>query len=137
MNEVLPRLVRCSCTAMQVQDFCPALAALVVPVENIFSLTVHYFNTFVPITQQASQGVVFVAWLLVYDSGVSGGPSLRIRYFLGAGRHLSFRYVWELLITPKKHSFGFILHLLSMFFSFKIVYMNVETLKLEAEEMLG
>jgi hypothetical protein len=31
--------------------------------------------------------------------------SLPIRYFLGAGRHLSYRYVWGLLITPKKHRF--------------------------------
>jgi hypothetical protein len=99
MNEVLPRLVRCSCHA-GTRDFCPALAALVGPVQNNFFLTIHYFNSFVPITQQAGQAVVFVAWLLVYDSG---GPSLRIRYFLGAGRHLS--YVWGLLIIHKKHRF--------------------------------
>jgi hypothetical protein len=33
------------------RDFCPALAALVGPVQNIFFLTVHYFNSFVPIAQ--------------------------------------------------------------------------------------
>jgi hypothetical protein len=40
------------------RDFCPALAALVGPVQNIFFLTVHYFNSFVPITQQAGQAAV-------------------------------------------------------------------------------
>ena len=38
--------------------FCPALAALVGPVQNIFSLTIHYFTSFVPIAQQAGQAVV-------------------------------------------------------------------------------
>jgi hypothetical protein len=42
------------------RDFCPAFAALVgsVPVQNIFFLTVHYFNAFVSIAQQAWQAVV-------------------------------------------------------------------------------
>jgi hypothetical protein len=57
MNEVLPRLVRCACHA-GTRDFFPALAARVGPVQNIFSLTVHYFNSFVPITQQAGHAVV-------------------------------------------------------------------------------
>jgi hypothetical protein len=39
-------------------DFCLALAAPVGPVQNIFFLTVHYFNSFVPIVQQAGQAVV-------------------------------------------------------------------------------
>ncbi len=34
------------------QEFCSALAALVSSVENICFLTVHYFNSFVPIAQQ-------------------------------------------------------------------------------------
>jgi hypothetical protein len=38
--------------------FCPALAALVGPVQNIFFLSVLYFNAFVPIAQQAGQSVV-------------------------------------------------------------------------------
>ncbi len=38
--------------------FCPALAALVGPVQNILLLTVHYFTSFVPIVQQAVQAVV-------------------------------------------------------------------------------
>jgi hypothetical protein len=40
------------------RDFCPALAALVGPVQNIFFPAVHYFNSFFPITQQAGQAVV-------------------------------------------------------------------------------
>jgi hypothetical protein len=38
--------------------FCLASAALAGPVQNIFSLAVHYFNLFVPIAQQAGQAVV-------------------------------------------------------------------------------
>jgi hypothetical protein len=38
--------------------FCPALAALIGPVQNIFYLTVSYFTLFVPIAQQAGQAVV-------------------------------------------------------------------------------
>jgi hypothetical protein len=37
------------------RDFWSALAARVGPVQNIFFLTVHYFNAFVPIAQQAGQ----------------------------------------------------------------------------------
>jgi hypothetical protein len=33
--------------------FCPALAALVGPEQNIFFHTIHYFFSFVPIAQQA------------------------------------------------------------------------------------
>jgi hypothetical protein len=40
------------------KDFCPALVALVGPVQNIFFLTVHYFNSFVPIVQKTGQAVV-------------------------------------------------------------------------------
>jgi hypothetical protein len=40
------------------RDFCPALAALVGPVQNIFFLTVHNFSSFVPIAQQAGKAVV-------------------------------------------------------------------------------
>jgi hypothetical protein len=57
MKGVLHWLV---CWALQegTKDFCPAVAALVSPVQNSFFLTVHYFNTFVPIAQQAGQAVV-------------------------------------------------------------------------------
>jgi hypothetical protein len=40
------------------EDFCPALAALVGPIKNIFNLTVHCFTSFFPIAQQAGQAVV-------------------------------------------------------------------------------
>ncbi len=40
------------------RDFCPALAALVGPVQNIFFPTLQYFISFVPIARQAEQAVV-------------------------------------------------------------------------------
>jgi hypothetical protein len=40
------------------RDFCSALAALVGLVQNIFFLTVHYFNAFDPIAQQSGQTAV-------------------------------------------------------------------------------
>ncbi len=48
---VLPWLVRCAHRAGK-RDFYPALAALVSPVENIFFLTLHYFNLCISTTQQ-------------------------------------------------------------------------------------
>jgi hypothetical protein len=38
--------------------FCSDLAVLVGPVQNIFFLTVHNFNFFVPIAQQTGQAAV-------------------------------------------------------------------------------
>ncbi len=49
-------LLSLSCNSTR--DFCSALAAVVGPVQNIFSSFVHYFNSFVPVTQQARQAVV-------------------------------------------------------------------------------
>ncbi len=40
------------------RDFCSALVALVGLVHNIFFFFVHYFNSFIPITQQAGQAAV-------------------------------------------------------------------------------
>ncbi len=51
MKEALPWLVRWACHD-GTRDFCPALAALVGPVQNIFFLTVHYFNSFVTILEK-------------------------------------------------------------------------------------
>ncbi len=48
---VLPWLVRCTSRADTV-DFCPALAALVSPVQNIILLTVLFFTLLVPEVQQ-------------------------------------------------------------------------------------
>jgi hypothetical protein len=39
-------------------DFCPALAALVSPVQNIIILTAHFFTLFVLIAQQPGQAGV-------------------------------------------------------------------------------
>jgi hypothetical protein len=57
MKGVLPCLVRWACRT-GTRDLCSALAALVGRVENIFFLTVHYFNCFVPIAQQARRTAV-------------------------------------------------------------------------------
>jgi hypothetical protein len=57
MKGALPWLVRWACR-VGTRDFCPALAALVRPVKSIFFLTVQYFNSLVPITEQAEQAVV-------------------------------------------------------------------------------
>ncbi len=40
------------------RNFCSALAALVGPVQNICFLIVHYFKSFVPVTQQAGQAAM-------------------------------------------------------------------------------
>jgi len=57
MKRVLPGLVPWARHA-GTRDFCPALAVLVRPVQNIFFLAVLYFNSFVSIAQQAGQAVV-------------------------------------------------------------------------------
>ena len=57
MKGGLPWLVLWACSA-GTKDFCSALAALVGTVQNIFFLTVDYFNYFFPIAQQAGQAAV-------------------------------------------------------------------------------
>ncbi len=57
MKGFLPWLARWACVA-GTRDLCPALAVLVGPVPNIFFITIHYFNSFVSIVQQAGQAVV-------------------------------------------------------------------------------
>ncbi len=55
------------------RDFCAALAALVGTVKNIFSLTLHYFHSFVPIAQQArGRQPCRVAYLLICVSDMHG-----------------------------------------------------------------
>ncbi len=56
-SAVLPWLDHWACPA-GTRGFCSALAAIVGPVQNTFFLTVHYFNSFVPIGQQAGQATV-------------------------------------------------------------------------------
>jgi hypothetical protein len=59
MKGVLPCLVRWACRA-GTRYFFPALAALVGPVQYIFSLAVYYFNSFVPIAQEDGQEALLV-----------------------------------------------------------------------------
>jgi hypothetical protein len=56
---VLPWLVRWACCA-GTRNFCPALAALVGPVQKLFFLTEYYLSYFIPITQQAWQAAVLL-----------------------------------------------------------------------------
>jgi hypothetical protein len=51
---VLPWLVRWALRG-GTRDFCPALAALVSPVQNITFLIAHFFTFLVPIAQQPGQ----------------------------------------------------------------------------------
>jgi hypothetical protein len=51
---VLPWLV-CWARRALTRDFCTALVALADPVQNIIFLTIRYFNSLVPIAQQARQ----------------------------------------------------------------------------------
>ncbi len=69
-DRVPPWLVRWARRAV-IRDVCFALAALVGPVQPNFFLTVHYFNSCVPIAQQAGQQSCLVACLLLLVS-VSG-----------------------------------------------------------------
>jgi hypothetical protein len=56
-RRILPWLVRWAYrTGTRV--FCSALAALVGLAQNIFFLTIHFFNSFVPIAQQTGQAAV-------------------------------------------------------------------------------
>ncbi len=57
MIGVLPWLVHCACRA-GTREFCSDLAALVSPAQNIFFLAIQFFNSFVPIAQQAEQVAV-------------------------------------------------------------------------------
>jgi hypothetical protein len=91
-------LVRWPCYA-STRDFLPALAALVGPEQNIFFLSVHYFNSFITIAQQARQAVVLGSLSLIMlcssdgemagvdprDRG-GGPPSLAPSYILSVGR---------------------------------------------------
>jgi hypothetical protein len=64
MNGVLPWLVRWSCPASTRDFFLPWLA-LVVPVQNIFFLTIYYFNYFIPSPSKLGRQPCWVACLLV------------------------------------------------------------------------
>ncbi len=59
MKEILHWLVHWALQSLHAgtRDFYPALTALVSPVQNIFFIAVHYFNSFASNTQQAGQAV--------------------------------------------------------------------------------
>ncbi len=75
MKGVLPWLVRWTCRT-GTRDFCPALAALVGPVENIYFLIIHYFNFFCPHrpASYACRQPCWIACLLVCVSGYTHTP---------------------------------------------------------------
>ncbi len=58
LRQIGPSLDGLLASSCQYNRFCPVLAALIDQVQNIFFLTVHYFNSFFPITQKARQAVV-------------------------------------------------------------------------------
>ncbi len=84
MKRALSWLVCWAC-ADGTRDFCSALAALVGPVQNIFFLTVHYFNSFVFIPQQAGQSAVLGRLSLFVF--VSGGYLVFLLKLWAAFRH--------------------------------------------------
>jgi hypothetical protein len=55
------------------RDFCPALAALIGPVENIFFLTIHNFNSFLSNVQMGRQSCR-VACLIICVSDAASAP---------------------------------------------------------------
>jgi hypothetical protein len=78
-NERDPFLVHLACRNGTV-DFCSALAALVGPVQNIFFLTEHYFNSFVLIAQQAGQAAVLGSLSLsVYLWSIHNQPPPKLK----------------------------------------------------------
>jgi hypothetical protein len=79
-NERDPSLVGFVGLFMPVQEICSALAALLGPVQNIFFLTLHYFDFYVLIAQQAGQATMLgrlplsmCLWLLAWTSGGERG----------------------------------------------------------------
>jgi hypothetical protein len=64
MTGVLPWLFRWACRASTI-DFCPALAALVSPVQNIIFFAARFFTLLAPIVRQAGQAVVICEFVTV------------------------------------------------------------------------
>jgi hypothetical protein len=93
MKGVLPWLV-CWARCAGTRDFCPAMAALVGVVQNIFFYQGALFTSFVPIAQQAGQGVVprrlslnMCLWSHPLDClGRGGGGSRGVGGVGGGGR---------------------------------------------------
>jgi hypothetical protein len=75
MRGVLPWLFRWTCRT-DTRDFCPALAALVGPVENIYFLIIHYFNFFLsPSPSKLGRQPCWIACLFVHVSGTHLTPT--------------------------------------------------------------
>jgi hypothetical protein len=103
MKEVLPSLVRWAFHA-GTSDFCPGLVALVGPVQNIFFLTVHYDNLFVPIAQQPRQSCRIASLLMcVSDFALHTAPN---KFMTLLQMYLILRYVTLLLklLRPSHYS---------------------------------
>jgi hypothetical protein len=78
MKGVPPCLVRWACCAGTV-DFCPVLAALVSPVQNIMFLTAHFFTLLVPSPMQNPVQTVVLGRLslcLWFQQSAGAHPSL-------------------------------------------------------------
>ncbi len=85
MKGVLPWLDRWACRACT-RDFCSSLAALAGPVQSTFSLTVHYFSSFVPIAQRAGRAVMQARLSLdvcLWDKLIASmGPVWKVLYLM-------------------------------------------------------
>ncbi len=81
MKGVLSWPVPWACRA-GTRDFCSPLASLVGPLQNIFFLTIQYFNSFVPIPSPSKLGrqPCWVACLSLCVSGKTPPPPLQIGY---------------------------------------------------------
>jgi hypothetical protein len=92
MKLALPHMVRCALCA-GTRDFCPALAALVGSVQNIFShSTLQCINSFVPITQKDGQAVVprRLSLNTVSVSGLLSNPSTLFRTLKNLEKGLNY-----------------------------------------------
>ncbi len=77
-EKVLPWLVCWACRA-GTRDFCSAWAALVGPVQNIFFLTVHYFNCWSPSPSKLGRQPCWVAWNLECVSDLWSIPPVVVK----------------------------------------------------------
>jgi hypothetical protein len=98
----------------QYKRFCSALVALVGPVENIFFLPIHYFNTIVPIAQKAGQASVLGTLSL----------SMRLCSYLSSPKVCS-----DSRWASNMDYFGFSTNVMSKRTAFALYLLNVVVLK--------
>jgi hypothetical protein len=102
---VLPWLVRWACRA-GTRDFCPALAALVSPVQNITFFTALFFTILVPIAQQPGQAVVLgrlslcLCWHQI-PPPPKKKPSLKMQYWFSPYLFLLSVYFCSILASRR------------------------------------